>query len=309
MAIVVNICASVDFSMASGKDGGSAFVLLDLLKRILWFALLMIGFAMVLFQSSQDPQIDERPGPWLLYGILIALAIFMLHNTIDFSIAEPGPMFVFALLLGSALGVRTPSVAGQKRQRKVAIASFCVALAAWIGVAIFFVLPIADADARANSADDAIRTGDLRSADALLRSAIAISPLSNSDYDYRAARVSMMSNAPAAETDMLLSKAIADNPMDANSYMTRAEHELHKPPAEQNREQVLRDMYRAVTLDPNNVEGHLRLAHVYQLKGDATSAQREIDIAREKNSLLDPENPKRLSDADFQKRVAEINTM
>ena len=122
LAMAINIVASVDFSMASSRDGGSAFILLDLLKRALWFALLMIGFAMVLFQSSHEPQLDERPGPWLLYGILIALAIFLLHNTIDFSIAETGPMFVFALLLGSALGVRTPSVAGQKRHRKAAIA-------------------------------------------------------------------------------------------------------------------------------------------------------------------------------------------
>ncbi len=309
LAMIVNIFASVDFSMASGKDGGSAFVLLDLLKRTLWFALLMIGFAMVLFQSSKDPQLDERSAPWLLYGILIALAIFMLHNTIDFSIAEPGPMFVFALLLGSALGVRTPSVAGQKRQRKAAIFAFAVAMAVWVGVAIFFVLPIADADARAQSADDAIRAGDLASADALFRSAISMSPLSNSDYDYRAARVSMMSNAPDGQTDMLLSKAIADNPMDAGNYMTRAQHELRKPASEQNRQQILSDMYKAVTLDPNNVEGHLRLAHVYQLTGDAKSAQREIGIARERNSQLDPENPKRLSDEDFQKRVADVNAM
>jgi O-antigen ligase len=308
LAMAINICASVDFSMASSRDGGSAFILLDLLKRALWVALLMIGFAMVLFQSSKDPQLDERPGPWLLYGILIALAIFMLHNTIDFSIAESGPMFVFALLLGSALGVRTPSVAGQKRHRKAAIGFFAGAVVLWLGVAIFYVLPTADAEARAQSADDAIRISDLRSADALLRSAMAISPLPNSDYAFRAARLSLMAQAPEGQTQVLLAKAIAANPMDPNAYMTRAEHELRKPAAEQDKEQLLRDMYRVVELDPNNVESHLRLAHVYQLKGDTKSARREIDIAREKNALLDPANPKRLSEDDFQQRVLEAGT-
>ncbi|HTL29208.1 MAG TPA: O-antigen ligase family protein [Tepidisphaeraceae bacterium] len=305
MAIGINILASVDFSMASGSEGGSAFVLLDLLKRVLWFALLMIGFAMVMFQSSQQPQLDERPGPWLLWGILIALAIFLLHNTIDFSIAESGPMFVFALLLGSALGVRTPSVAGKKRNRKAAIGFFAGALALWIFAAVFFVIPIADADSRAQAGDDALRVTNLQSADAFFRSAMAISPLSNSDYAYRAARVSIMSHASDAQTQMLLAKAIAANPMDAGLYMTRAQLELNKPRDQQNRDQLLRDMYHAIALDPNNVEGHLRLAHAYQLKGDAKSAQREIDIAREKNALLDPENPKRLSDAEMSKRVAE----
>jgi O-antigen ligase len=315
MAMVINIFASVDLSMASSRDGGSAFILLDLLKRALWLALLMIGFAMVLFQSSSQPQLDERPGPWLLYGILIALAIFMLHNTIDFSIAESGPKFVFALLLGSALGVRTPSVAGQKRHRKIAVGFFAASLIVWIGVAIFYVIPTADAEARAQAGDDAIRTTDprtgegLRTADALFRSAMAISPLTNSDYAFRAARVSIMSQAPEPQTQMLLAQAIAANPMDANAYMTRAQHELQKHAADRDKEQLLRDMYRAVELDPNNIEGHLRLAHVYQLRGDTKSAQREIDIARQKNSQLDPENPKRLTDEDFAKRLAEPSAM
>jgi cytochrome c-type biogenesis protein CcmH/NrfG len=138
---------------------------------------------------------------------------------------------------------------------------------------------------------------------------MAISPLPNSDYAFRAARVSIMSRAPEPQTQLLLAQAIAANPMDANAYMTRAQHELQKPAADRDKEQLLRDMYRAVELDPNNIEGHLRLAHVYQLRGDTKSAQREIDIARQKNSQLDPENPKRLTDEDFAKRLAEPSAM
>jgi hypothetical protein len=291
--------------MANSSDGGSAFVMLDLLKRILWFALLMIGFAMVLFQSSKLPQLDERAGPWILYGILIALAIFMLHNMIDFELAESGALFVFALLLGSALGVRTPSVAGQRRHRKTTVGFFIAALVLWLGAAIWFVIPLADAEARALAGDDAIRARDFRTADAAFQSAYNISPLSNSDYAYRRARAAMLSGDPHAIA--YLSQAIAANPMDASLYMARAETELQKPPAEQDRQRIVRDMQQAVALDPNNIEGHLRLAHVYHLVGDAQAAQHEIDLARQKNAQLDRENPKRLSDEAFQKRVAEVN--
>ena len=130
----------------------------------------------------------------------------------------------------------------------------------WIAAAILFVLPIADADARAQEGDDAVRANDLAAADAAFRAAARISPLPNADYLYRSARVSMIAHAPDGQTQLLLSQAIAANPMDAGNYMMRAEYELRKPPGEQNRQQLLLDMTRAVSLDPNNVEGHLRLA-------------------------------------------------
>src|SRR5207237_785456 len=136
----------------------------------------------------QQPVLDDRPAPWILYAIITALAIFLIHNLIDFSLYENGPMMMFALLCGCVLGVRAPSVAGTRRRPLVVIAALAAGATAWLIAAIFFVLPIAQAESNARAADDAIRAGNLPLAGEQLAHAFRTSPVANADYAARAAR-------------------------------------------------------------------------------------------------------------------------
>ena len=95
--------------------GTTAFGFIEVLKRLLYMLLLMIGLVTGALRSTRDQTLDDRPAPLLLYAVLVALAIFLVHNLVDFSLFETGPMFAFAMLAGAALGVRSGDTRASKR--------------------------------------------------------------------------------------------------------------------------------------------------------------------------------------------------
>ena len=98
VGFVINVLAGVDFSADKG------YVIFEILKRFSMFVLLLVAASVGAIKSLQAPELDGRPAPLLLYAMLIGLGIFLVHNLIDFSLFEPGPMMAFAFLAGALLG-------------------------------------------------------------------------------------------------------------------------------------------------------------------------------------------------------------
>src|SRR5439155_19521269 len=154
--IVVNTIFSIDWSQTSD------FIILELFHRLLALGLLFVGVLPAVIRSWNDQSIDQTPAPWLLWGLIIALGVFFIHASMDFVLAEPGPMTIFAVLLGAAIGLRTPSAAGERRvSRGVMTAPLSGATLLWLTMIGVVAIPTADAEERARDADGSIRKGYL----------------------------------------------------------------------------------------------------------------------------------------------------
>ena len=80
---------------------------------------------------------DERAAPWILYGILVGVGVFLVHNLIEFSMFEPGPLCLFGILVGSALGIRLPNRPVRTPGiSPLAIAGLAAACAGWLAADI-----------------------------------------------------------------------------------------------------------------------------------------------------------------------------
>lgn len=192
-AIGLNVLASIDFT----TDGWAIF--LELLRRALFLCALALGLTVGALRQprERDPrlkagevdfELDRRAAPWVLYAILAALGTFLVHNLIEFSLFEPGPLGLFCLLAGSALGIRQQ---GRKEAREeqmldrkgtgAEIASpeslarrrflvpriaLSAAFVAWIAAVGFLFVPIAGAEALAHDADAHARAASASALDA-----------------------------------------------------------------------------------------------------------------------------------------------
>jgi O-antigen ligase/tetratricopeptide (TPR) repeat protein len=289
LAMLLNTLASVDF-LSPTPDAGW-FIVLQLMKRGLFLGLLLLGYAAVALRSSRQALLDDRPAPWVMYSIIVAIAVFLLHNLIDFSLFEPGAMGVFTALLGTALGIRTelPRTTSTRPRAVIALAG---ATGLWFIALIGIVVPVALAETTAQNGDDALRDRRARAAAMQYRKASDLLWISNSDYPYRAAMALTRAGADAKEVRSLLDLAIETNPMNAPYYRTRAEVELASPNADANR--VKQDFEKVISLDPNDVSAHLDFADALVRLGLPQHAREQYQEALRYNDLLDPNEPKRL---------------
>ena len=98
--MAINVLAGSDWSQPA------AYNTLELIRRLGLLCLFVVGGSLAAIRSVDRQEADDRPAPWLLTATLVALGLFLLHNLIDFSLFEPGIMFLFMFLCGSALGAR-----------------------------------------------------------------------------------------------------------------------------------------------------------------------------------------------------------
>jgi O-antigen ligase len=169
LAMLLNILASVDFTLQA--PGAGWYIMLELFKRLLYFVLLLLGVSAISLKSSTQADLDDREAPWLLWGIIAAIAVFLVHNLIDFSLFEPGPMLMFAMLLGAVIGARTQPRTGAGAPRAMARLAAAGSLAALIAAGIGVAAPIAVAESTAHAGDEQIRNAQLPSGAAKLRDA------------------------------------------------------------------------------------------------------------------------------------------
>ncbi|MDB5320470.1 MAG: lipid core-O-antigen ligase-like enyme [Phycisphaerales bacterium] len=303
IGLAISVLSGVDFSADKG------YVVFEILKRFSLFALLLVGASVGAIKSLQAPELDGRPAPVLLYAMLIGLAMFMVHNLVDFSLFEPGPMIAFAFLAGSVLGVRQPSVAGQKKRTAIAAVALGASIVLWLVAAGFVWAPTAAAEDAVGDAGVALRHGRALEALRLLNQARVHQPL-NADYAFRAATVAMAGSGTAVNREALalLDLAIRGDPMETKYYLARARYLLQSEDRAAQREQILKDFRRALELDPNQVSLHVEFAEALRGLGtpaDRAEAAREYETALKYNALLKADEPKRLSEA----KVAEIKKL
>src|SRR5205814_680446 len=136
--IGINLLASLDWSQTP------SYLILECFRRLLFLGLIFIGTILLTARSLKDQEADDRPAPWLLYAMLAALAVFFIHNLVDFSLAEPGPLMIFAVILGSVMGVRTNWTRSRWQTNRITITALtALSLLSLVGI-LAFPFPVAD---------------------------------------------------------------------------------------------------------------------------------------------------------------------
>jgi O-antigen ligase len=265
--------------------------------RLLFFGVMVLAGSLAALRTLMSQESDDRPAPWVLYGLLIAAGGMFIHNLIDFSMFETGPMCLLAMVLGCGLGIRSHEGETTNRSRAPVAIALVAALVVWIGLIVLWG-QVSVAQRKADAADDALRAGQVATAERLLSEAKDAVWGFNADYPLRATHVTSTERASA-----LAAQAIAQNPKDGSAWRSDAAIELHKPHPDAQR--VRRDYETALRLDPYNVNARLEYADVLAEKlDDRPGAKRELETALRHNDLLNPDEKKRLP-AEEVKRIRE----
>jgi O-antigen ligase len=292
----LNVLATVDFGFisAGGGDAGPAYVLLKLLERCAGTILVLVGMFATITRGLPEADVDERPSPWVLYGLLAGLGVFLLHNLVDFSLFEAGPMFLFALLAGSALGLR--DAVGAPTNRRAALLACIIAPVAWLVAAGALAAPVLIAESDANAGEEAVRTSRFAQAIQAYQDAAAMVPY-NGEYAFRAGRIlgSGEDAAAAEQARAAFDAAIRANPLSAAYHATRAEFESHQPQPDPAR--VRNDFERCLALDPETVQTRLAYAQVLEALHFAGDAREQYEKALWYNDQLADDEIERLSAA------------
>ncbi len=321
VAIAINILLSVDFTSQG------AYIFLEVVRRLVFFGAILITLAIGTFRGittrpadANDKDLlfepDARPARWILWAILVGLGTFLIHNLIEFSLFETGPMFLFALLAGSCVGIRLDAAQSQlsmSDSRVVPRIALGLGSVAWIVAAILIFMPIAVAEGHAHDADDLVRAAQFDRAAAEMQQAFSQVPY-NSDYALRAANDLASAGNERQKALALYNAAIATDPSSVSAHLTRAQFALSQPKPDV--ESALQDYRAALALDPRNVR--LRIEYADRLATFSRSLnrpqwrseallnyQRALDLDRQQH----PDEPKRLTASELSKVRAAIESL
>jgi tetratricopeptide (TPR) repeat protein len=239
----------------------------------------------------------------VLRSTQVGVGIFLLHNLIDFSLFETGPLMLFCFLTGSVLGVRWPSVAGATKKTGVAVAALTVASILWLAAAARMWLPTLFAELAAERGDELFRTSlmkdkttDLSKLDAAFaayQEAMREQPI-NGEYAWKAANVLLYKHAPATLVRQMIDAAIAANPRAGKYFVFKAEHELRQTKPEG--PEVMRAYQSALGLSPGDVQLRLAYAQALEKLGDRDFAKEQYREALRWDDLLPKDERKRLTE-------------
>lgn len=314
-AIIINTAASLDFAQSG------AYVFVELTKRLLYLCALVIGCLVVSLRTLEHPRIDERPTPWILYGILVGMGVFLIHNLIEFSLFEPGPMCLFGILVGTALGIRLGNPPVRKPHiSRIAIGALAATCVIWFVAAGWIVVPVYRAEAAARLGDEQLRAGHFQAASDEYGYADLILPM-NADYAFRAGRALQASIGPAVplsdpeELDRAIrlkkqiiswySIAIDKDPVLLAAYHLRAILWLQTG----NPDQMIADFDKVMQLNPNEVSLRLEYARDLELFHLLPQAKEQYRLALSYNEQLDKAEPKRLSRKDEEAVRREMDSL
>jgi O-antigen ligase len=312
LMIGINIIASVDFTQSGN------FLIIEMLKRGLYLCAMILGGLVVALRRVDAPDVDDRPAPWMLYAILVALGVFLIHNLIEFSIFEPGPLCFFCVLAGAVLGVRQVNhVAHRPRSKRLAIGSLSLAGGLWLLAILFIFIPTWRAEAAAHAGDDAQRDARPEDAAKKYQQAFSILPI-NAEYAFRAARaldlqmeLMKMRNVASIPEDVWrpildwYSIAIDRNPSFIKAYLSRARLQLQL----MNRNGVVADFTKALSLDPHEVSIRIEFGRALARLAMPVNAASQLRSALRANDRLDAAEPKRLSAAQVEQIRQEIESL
>jgi len=307
VAVGINILASVDCNQIF------AYVTVEIMKRGAILCLVFTGLLLGTMRDLQHAMLDNRPAPWVLRAIIVALAVFLIHNLIEFSLFEPGATCLFCLLAGSAMDIRQSA---QPRDRKrnhlfALVETLAVVMALALLAMIQLVIPVTVAEAHASDGDEALRKSNLEVAAADYRLAWQAVPY-NADYIFRAGRALLflpqfrdqagqLEALPAHWQQPILeafNKAIAIDKSVPTYFLQRAYVEaLLKDDSAADA-----DYRAALDIDPNDVAMRLDYAGLLLKQNQPSAARRQMELALQYNDGLDEAEPKRLP----KEKVAQI---
>jgi hypothetical protein len=309
--LIINSLASIDLT----QDGW--YVGMELIRRLLFAAILLLGSIVALARSLTRPEVDPRPAFWARRAILIGIGVFLIHNLIEFSLFEVGPMFLFALLVGAAMGatahearrgaVEANAPATPSTGRGWAGLGLAGGAAVWLSGAVFVAIPVIRAESVAQSADDDLRKGTPASlsnaADGFVL-AHSILPM-NSDYAYRAFRAMLFAKRPKSDIKSMLDAAVAGDPASSEYRLARAKFEAEtNDPAD-----AVRDFQSAVEMNPADVPSHVAFADTLRQYGFRARAVEQYRQALQRDDQLDAAEPKRMNSKDRVKIEMEIGEL
>lgn len=320
LATLIAIIANVDFSQPAILSA------IELMRRGLYGCLLLGGGVLLGLNSLHRPQLDDRAAPWLLRGIVAGLAMFLVHNSIDFSFFEPGVMTLFLALSGAVIGIRAAcrlpggDVAlsdGVPPDPRPAAAPLTCRAPKWaiipllLGAAtygIVIALPVIFAESAAIAGDELLRQGDFPAAAADYRAAAdTTAHLPNSDYPTREARALYFGHASSSAQLDALGQAIRMSPHRSQTWASRAQFRAVLPSPDIGG--VLDDFQHAAALDPNNVDLRLTYAAAMDRLGQSDSARRQYEEALQRNDSLPPDEIRRLSPARVDQIKANLDRL
>jgi tetratricopeptide (TPR) repeat protein len=314
-AIVINALATVDFNQ------NGSFILLTLFKEVLYLCALVIGLMVVSLRSLENPQVDQRAAPWVLYGILIGIGIFLIHNLIEFSMFEAGPTCLLGVLIGSALGVRLANRTVRIPGISIAaIAGLAAVAALWLAAAYWIAVPVSRAEAATHRGDEKLRAADVQTASDEYGYAATILPI-NAEYAFRAGRALHLSIGPPAlltnpdqidrairfrtQIESWYDIATDRDPAYLAAYHLRAILNLQLGDAKA----MVEDFDEVMDLNPNEVALRLEYARALEMLHLPREAKKQYQLALKYDDQLDKAEPKRLSPserADIAKEIAGL---
>jgi tetratricopeptide (TPR) repeat protein len=305
--VTVTVAILLNFFLSIDLGSTPSYVLIEAMRRSLFWLLLIVGISAATLRAPVSSQrhlreneleyfSESRAAPWLLYSILIGLAMFLIHNLIDFALFEPGPTWLFALLAGAALGARQEPEERGVGNRLWAASLAGLGACAWLAVAIFIVAPIVTAESLSRDADDSIRSNQPILAAEKLEQAFKLLPYNN-DYAFRAA-ILRAEQRDLKGASQLFAAALRADPILPEALAWQAHIELAMPGG--SIAASLGDMAKAVALDPDNVDLHERYAQMLDQVGQRSAAAHQYQLALQMDDGLDPHDPKRLSATDVE---------
>jgi tetratricopeptide (TPR) repeat protein len=307
--IALSIIVNIDFTQDAADVG------LELLRRVLYLLALILGTLVAAMRSPHERELDDRPAPLIVVCVLIALGLFLIHNLIDFSLFEIGPMFAFLLLAGAMLGV-APIAESKRSHRAIAIGALVAGVVFWFIAATMIVAPVVGAEQSAFDANESIRTApttdhpDVQAAHYAtaaqsLRSALDRVPY-NADYALRCAKA-MLGSGQVVRAEQMLATAIRIDPMFIDAYLLRANIELHNRTP--NIAQVQADFDAILRLNPNDVSLHTQYGDALARFGQNAAARQQYELALKYNDQLLEGEPKRLTPEqidDLRQKIAHL---
>ena len=299
LSLYVGLVTTI-ISIASNLDL-DAFNYIELLKRLLFFVVILFGMIICCARSSTSFDTDERPAPFLIYAMLAGLFGFILHNLVDFAWFDAGPTMLFALIAGSLLGLRHASVAGKRAHTSIAIGALSVLFLGMMAYGAFIVAPIATAESKAFEAQEMARKGLYESASTKYQSALQSCPVSNADYAAEAANSLLRNPNKTAINDnealAMLNIAVASDPANFVWRLQRVQLLIHSPNQPSQSELIRQDYDMILKLNP--IDANIRLEYAQwldamQLRADAV---KQYKLTLENNDKLIPDEPRRLPQA------------
>ncbi len=293
IALIATIIVTIA-SMDSVQD--PMHVLMEVMRRGL-YGLLLLGTAVVFAAADlQRPRLERKTADMLLVGVICALAVFLLHNFIDFSLFETGLFYLFVTLAAATVAMRMGEPEGEGRG---ALAMVGLLLLLAVGFAVIVVAPAVQGDVTCHEGD--LLYADKRPAQAQQKYAAAFERsawLANAQYLIRQSKAQIDAGDRPANVLSTVDRAIQANPRLIPARMGRASLlvSLHRT------DDVVAELQRVYALNPNDVGIRLDAAASLAMLGRNELARQQYQAALDRNAGLPVGEPKRLSEA----QVAEV---